>query len=234
MNMNDKRVEVKRIEKLVMTRIKDVARLSGKKCNITIDEVMIPEFCPLTGVKIEYQLTKSKNNFSVRRIDMKKGCVKGNIQIIAKQAMSVLKEQKQKIELKIKKQQELNELQMQKRLEIKRTERERHLHKLVMARSRLHKVGCTLKLEDIVIPEKCPVLGIPLTGDFLNSGDNTPIIERIHPEREYTKDNIIIMSRKVQKLKVSMGFLKSVDIAKMLTISKFYEKMNKKVFATVG
>lgn len=59
----------------------------------------------------------------------------------------------------------------------------------------------SLTLEDIVIPDYCPVLGIKLeTGDRKNHY-NAPSIDRIDNTKGYTKDNIFIMSIKANFLK---------------------------------
>jgi len=51
-----------------------------------------------------------------------------------------------------------------------------------------------LELEDIVIPEYCPVLNIKL--DFFHTSQNrtSPSLDRIDSSRGYTKDNIQVIS----------------------------------------
>ena len=59
----------------------------------------------------------------------------------------------------------------------------------------------TLKEEDIVIPDVCPVLGIPL---FLAGGkrtDNSPSVDRVDSSKGYTKDNVRVISWRANKLK---------------------------------
>lgn len=58
-----------------------------------------------------------------------------------------------------------------------------------------------LEIEDIVIPETCPVFGIPL---FFSDGPrtwNTPSIDKIVPELGYVKGNIRIVSWRANWLK---------------------------------
>jgi len=61
----------------------------------------------------------------------------------------------------------------------------------------------TITLSDIKIPEKCPVLGIPIyykpTGGLPNP--NSPTIDRINNNKGYTPDNIVIVSRRANVLK---------------------------------
>ena len=59
-----------------------------------------------------------------------------------------------------------------------------------------------LRLEDIVIPERCPILDIPLS-IIPNMKDRNfaPSIDRIRPELGYVKGNIAIISFRANRLK---------------------------------
>lgn len=64
-------------------------------------------------------------------------------------------------------------------------------------------VHCNLTLEDVLIPEVCPVLGIQMkvaTGKR-GGGDNSPTIDRVRPERGYTKGNVCVISMRANRLK---------------------------------
>lgn len=72
-------------------------------------------------------------------------------------------------------------------------------------KGRANRAGLPFDLEkgDIVIPSHCPVLGIPL---FRNVGGskptgNSPSVDRIIPEKGYTKDNIQIISQRANVMK---------------------------------
>ena len=56
--------------------------------NITIDDIHIPEYCPVLGMKLEYSLGSGGKDCSpsIDRIDSSKGYIKGNIQIISSKA----------------------------------------------------------------------------------------------------------------------------------------------------
>ncbi len=56
-----------------------------------------------------------------------------------------------------------------------------------------------LEPEDIAIPEKCPVLGLPLLA--IGSRDNRPSLDRIVPSRGYTKQNIAVISFRANRIK---------------------------------
>ena len=59
----------------------------------------------------------------------------------------------------------------------------------------------SLLLEDIVIPDYCPVLGIKLETGDRKEHFNAPSIDRIDNTKGYHKDNIMIMSVKANMLK---------------------------------
>jgi len=58
-----------------------------------------------------------------------------------------------------------------------------------------------LELSDIVIPENCPVYGIPLFNGDGAPSDNSPSIDRFDNSKGYTKDNIRIISWKANNIK---------------------------------
>jgi hypothetical protein len=73
------------------------------------------------------------------------------------------------------------------------------------ARSSSKKRGLafTIKPEDIVVPDLCPILGIPLLKESQGRGGkpNSPSIDRIDNYKGYTKDNIWVISLKANKCK---------------------------------
>jgi len=58
-----------------------------------------------------------------------------------------------------------------------------------------------ITLEDISIPTHCPVLKIPLTRANGRMHDNSPSLDRIDCTKGYIKDNIIVISWKVNRIK---------------------------------
>lgn len=59
--------------------------------------------------------------------------------------------------------------------------------------------------QDIIIPNVCPVLGIPLFMREYASGkgcnENTPSVDRIDSTKGYTKDNIVVVSWRANRIK---------------------------------
>lgn len=72
------------------------------------------------------------------------------------------------------------------------------------ARYRAKKFGLpfNITLEDIVIPDICPVLGVPIVME--RGSEYGPSIDRVVPEKGYVKGNIAIMSRRANVLKNNM------------------------------
>lgn len=59
----------------------------------------------------------------------------------------------------------------------------------------------TIQELDIVIPSKCPVFGIELSIGKYHIHDASPTLDKINPELGYVPNNIIVMSRKANRLK---------------------------------
>lgn len=67
-------------------------------------------------------------------------------------------------------------------------------------------IAFTLKKEDIIIPEKCPVFGIKLKFNNNHPNESSPSVDRIDNNVGYTKENIIIVSWKANRLKRDSTF----------------------------
>lgn len=92
------------------------------------------------------------------------------------------------------------------------------------AKSRAKKSGIPfdIKREDVIIPDVCPVLGIKLFRESKESWRNAPSIDRINNDGGYTKDNIMIMSRRANILK------KDATIDELIMIGNFYRDLKEK------
>lgn len=69
------------------------------------------------------------------------------------------------------------------------------------AKSRAAKKGIpfTITVQDVLIPEKCPVLNVPIT--LVARSTYAPSLDQKEPGRGYTPDNIIVMSYRANTLK---------------------------------
>lgn len=74
-------------------------------------------------------------------------------------------------------------------------------------RAKKHGLPCTITVDDIVIPEICPVLGIPLFPSVGNGRKqpalipNSPSIDRLDNNKGYTPDNIRVISVRANDIK---------------------------------
>jgi hypothetical protein len=97
----------------------------------------------------------------------------------------------------------------------------RRTHMLASAKKRAKEAGLSFNLDisDIMIPENCPVLGIPIYfGDVANR-ENSPSVDRIHPERGYVKGNTIVISFRANRLR------NNATVEELRRIADFYEKL---------
>ena len=71
------------------------------------------------------------------------------------------------------------------------------------ARRRAKSKGLAFNLEvnDVQVPEVCPVLGIPMFVSEKNSSPNSPTLDRIIPERGYVRGNVRVISHRANTIK---------------------------------
>ena len=74
---------------------------------------------------------------------------------------------------------------------------------LARAKSRAKKnnLAFNIELDDIVIPERCPLLGIKIESTEVRNSPNNPSLDKIIPEKGYTKDNVWVISNRANTLK---------------------------------
>lgn len=78
---------------------------------------------------------------------------------------------------------------------------EKWLFKQAKSRAKLKGHEFNLELQDIVIPEKCPIMGVKM--EWIPYGFNpySPSIDRIDSTKGYTKDNIQVISSIANRMK---------------------------------
>lgn len=73
--------------KKMVTKAKQKAREKGIEFNIDVEDIIVPEFCPLLGIPLEFGAGKGSNHnpnlVSLDRIDPTKGYIKGNVQVLS-------------------------------------------------------------------------------------------------------------------------------------------------------
>lgn len=81
------------------------------------------------------------------------------------------------------------------------------MYRNTKARALKNNIPFNLKLEDIIIPERCPILEIELLkipyGKRRGFQMNSPSIDKINPELGYIKGNIQVISMKANAMKYS-------------------------------
>lgn len=68
--------------KIFLSKLRSKAKSKGYGFNLTSDDLIVPEYCPILGIKLD---TNGTNDFkpSIDRVDNTKGYVKGNIIIVS-------------------------------------------------------------------------------------------------------------------------------------------------------
>lgn len=69
------------------------------------------------------------------------------------------------------------------------------------SRAKLKNIPFDLTIDDIVVPEYCPVLGLKLTVNKGYAKDNSITIDRLIPELGYVKGNVSVISFKANTIK---------------------------------
>lgn len=84
----------------------------------------------------------------------------------------------------------------------RRTNIKREMLRLAKDRARRLGLEFSLTIDDFSIPERCPILGIPL--EFTNDRATSPSLDRINPKLGYTQDNIQVISFRANWMKGTM------------------------------
>lgn len=79
----------------------------------------------------------------------------------------------------------------------------RMMLKSAQVRSKQEGIPCTITVDDIVIPEYCPVLGIALVPSSRRSRDESPSLDKIDPDQGYVPGNVQVISNKANTMKSS-------------------------------
>lgn len=73
------------LNRVLLNNCRHRSNKSGIEFSIELSDIIIPEYCPVFGMKLELQTRKSPSGTSpsIDRIDSKKGYIKGNIRVIS-------------------------------------------------------------------------------------------------------------------------------------------------------
>lgn len=74
-------------QKYLYQSAKARAKQQGEEFTIKLEDIKIPEICPLLGIKMQYnENLKQDNSYSLDRIDSSKGYIPGNIWVVSLRA----------------------------------------------------------------------------------------------------------------------------------------------------
>ena len=87
------------------------------------------------------------------------------------------------------------------RIEYSRNYRKENIEKRLLlgarTRSKELKIDFNIDLEDIVVPELCPILNVPM----VLKTRHAPSLDRVDPNKGYVKGNVWVISRKANVMK---------------------------------
>lgn len=75
------------------------------------------------------------------------------------------------------------------------------LYDNALRRARDANLPFALRRSDLTIPERCPVLDIPLTPGRGGLHDGSPSLDRIHPDDGYVPGNVVVISHRANTIK---------------------------------
>lgn len=174
----------KTYEELLWWRTKQKTSETKSVFEISVEDIIIPEFCPICGILITTSLdgSQSDNYYVLDKLEWNMGYIKENVRVVSKLGLS----------------QKITQLQLSKYFDDidnipKNIEKEICLRSKNNAKKR--KCEFNLKPEDIVIPTHCIYLNLKLS--FNKKDNKEPFyysIDRIDSTKGYIKGNVQIIS----------------------------------------
>lgn len=86
------------------------------------------------------------------------------------------------------------------------------------ARATASGVPFSISVEDILIPQVCPAIGIPILVGQNQASDNSPSLDRVIPLLGYVPGNVLVVSNRTNRIK------NNASVAELRAIAAFYEK----------
>jgi hypothetical protein len=78
---------------------------------------------------------------------------------------------------------------------------EYRLYYLSKKRANEKNIEFDIEVDDIIIPKHCPILGIPLKKNNIGWAPDMPSLDRVDPNKGYTKGNVKVISGKANVMK---------------------------------
>ncbi len=208
-NMLVKKKENKKnnLELSILIKLKNRSKENELTFNLTKGDIIIPKFCPILGIELKTTNIRPQDcSPSVDRINNNQGYIKGNIIITSWKAN------------RIKGTADINDMKLIYENFYTKIENTAHENesfdikrrKLILRstknRSILKQLEHNLILEDIKIPNLCPIFGTKLIKSTRGNDPNSASVDRIDNTKGYLIDNIRIISNKANMLKNDSSF----------------------------
>ena len=199
-------------EQLLHERYRYTTYVKGSTFDITPEDIVIPERCPLIDIPIlvDYEDSGSDNYYVLDRLDWSKGIVKGNIRVVSILGLSQRLKEISKLDSFSYEDYVPDDLQKEICSRARRSAKRRGLE-------------YDLQHGDIVIPETCPYSKIKLS--FNKKDSKEPFyysIDRIDSSKGYVKGNVQIISFLSNTMK------SGASTNQLLTFSKSVLEIHKK------
>lgn len=199
-------------EILLYERYRYNTSVKGSTFDITPEDIVIPETCPLIDIPIsvDYEDRKSDNYYVLDRLDWSKGIVKGNIRVV-----SVLG-----LHQRLK---EISKLDSFSYEDYVPDDLQKEICSRARKNARSRGLEYNLGHGDIVIPETCPYLKIKLSYNKKDSKEPFYYsVDRIDSSKGYVKGNVQIISFLSNTMK------NGASAHQLLTFSKSVLEIHKK------
>lgn len=177
-------------------------RSAQKRLNIQLNKEHSEDvkICPVCGQELNISEFKLDSRMVDGRYWMCRSCYKHHDSINKGKDKNYFK--KLRIQLCPEYRNHINELKNKNRIKNLESSILQQCKKRAMSKG----LEFNLTLEDIVIPEKCPILEVPFVQGTKENYMYTPSIDRIDNSKGYVKGNIQIISMKANTMKNSASF----------------------------
>jgi hypothetical protein len=86
-------------------------------------------------------------------------------------------------------------------------------------RAKRKNIQFSITIEDVIMPEKCPIFGIPLKKGEGTCKDFSPSLDRIDPNKGYVKGNVMVISYRANRMK------QDSNPDEMIALGEYYKKL---------
>ena len=191
-------------KRILLDSAKVRSRRRGIPFNLSLADIRIPNTCPILGIRIVRGVGKlSAHSPSIDRIIPELGYVAGNIAIISNRANTIKSngtaEEHERIAAWMKswKQNASGAIESTANTSSK-------LWEYARDRAKAKKVEFSIAKADVIIPDRCPVFGMPLVSSVGSKAtDVSPSIDRFDSNLGYIVGNVSVISRRANTLKNS-------------------------------